>query len=219
MGEAWLADLIRVWILSRDHHTFMPPASEKALQRAEKELGRPIPRPLRELYRFSDGLDLFAGNLQIYPLREGEGQLGLVSASARLRAWGWPIPEEVWVFGDDGSDELLGIWLPETGREGFDHPVLLIGEIFEPKCMAVAGTSLSAFLRGWTAFYLLAYEADPMALDLLGLPESLRYGANELDDEHFVEILRWADPGLPDPDPDPYRRGLDGEDLKRLFQS
>lgn len=213
-----LQKLIRAWQHSATLHRFLPPASEEELQHAETILNYRLPESLRELYLFSNGAELLQGNLQILPLEAEETSMGLTTATPQLREWHWQIPSEVLVFGDDGSDSLFGIWLPEARHPKFEHPVLEIGTIFGPQCMAVVGTGFLPFLYGWTTFYLMLLEADSMALDAIELPASLRVRSDELDDEVFARLRKWADPDLPNYHPDPYRQGHDVEGLWTLFK-
>jgi hypothetical protein len=207
--------LIKAWNLSSKLHTFHAPASEQELQMTEKELGCYLPSSLRELYLLSNGLNLLHGNLNIYPLRE-DNDFALTTASRKLKEYHPQLPSAVIVFGNDGSDELFGLWLPRTEGKVAKHPVLGIGE-FDPKNMAIMATDILPFLYGWTAYYLMLYKADNAVLDAIGLPQALRYKDYELDDETFAQLRKWADPMLPDPHPDPYRHSCNVEDLTRLF--
>jgi hypothetical protein len=212
-----LQDLIQVWRVSEKSNIFPPIATDRELELTESKLGFQLPAPLSDLYRLCNGIYLLNGNLHIYPLEEAEQSSGVSSASEKLRSWGWPIPHEVLVFGDNGGDELFGIWLPDTQGKVFEHPILVIGEIFEPRCMAIEATGLFPFLLGWTAYYCLLYEAESSLLDALGLPESLRFNPDEVDDTVFARLRQWADPNLPDPNPDPYRHGYDTESLMSIL--
>lgn len=212
-----LEKLIRAWQLSITLHEIHPPASEEEMLHAETILGVRIPPPLREFYLFSNGAYLLEGNLQILPLENKETKRDLISYTQQLREWHWHIPDEVLIYGDFGGDGLLGIWLPETHNPTYIHPVLEIGEIFEPKCMALLGTSVLPFLLGWTAHYLLLLEADVKALDAIELPTSLRVQPDELDENLFAELRKWADPKLLDYYPNPYRQRYDAEGLRALF--
>jgi hypothetical protein len=206
--------IIRAWRLSADLHTLRPGADDAALRAAEESLGRPLPAALAALYRFSDGADLLGGNLTLLPLHGDEDSLGLDNASDAYRASHWPVPQEVLIFGGNGQDEAFGLWLPETADPAYDHPVVQIGELFEPACMAVYGTSLVRFLAAWSAYYLLLEEAPARALRALGVPRALR--AEESADDYGA-FAAWADPGLPDPAPDVYETAYDVEGLRRLF--
>lgn len=210
-----LMSLIQAWSLSPDLNSIPAHANEHDLRSAEKRIGHRLPPSLRELYGITNGPYLLSGNLRIFPMHPAETGLGLISASEQLREWKWPIPEEVLVFADDGSEGLFGIWLPETRSEGLGHPIVEIGSVFEPECMAIAGTDLAPFLLGWTAYYSLLLEADHHVLDAIGVPPSLR--DEELDDELFAQLRRWADPGLPDPYPDPYEKGHSAQQLTNLL--
>ena len=131
---------------------------------------------------------LLEGNLSIYPLFGSGNDLGLTNASAKLREWNWPIPMEVLVFGNNGSDDLFGLWYTGTQSHIFRCPVLQIGEIFLGPNMAVAGTDLVPFLYGWSLYYLILLEAETISLDILEAPNFLRFSAKDLADEYFVEI-------------------------------
>ena len=91
------------------------------------------------------------------------------------------------MFGDNGQGDSFGPWLP---RDGGARPIVVqIGELFEDACLAVVGDDLESFLRGWGEYYT-------------------QLNSRDLDDDDFYEILGRANPGLPDPRPDPYERGL-----------
>jgi hypothetical protein len=197
-----------------------------------------LPGPLREFYRFSNGASLLGGDLQIHTLQPETRKIdkpfvnpfrpaeppstqyttrALATETTFLREHDWPISAEVLVFGGDGSDSLFGIWLPKTAGSVFEHPIVEIGEIFDtPKNMAVVGTSLLRFLYSRTADYLLLHRADDGALDAIGVPKNLR---SDPADPPLSRIRKWADPNLPDPEPDPYKRGFDAAELRRLFTS
>jgi hypothetical protein len=212
-----LSKLIQAWEISNTTCSFEKPASDRDLLQAEESLGIRLPPTLRSLYQYSDGMYLLDGNLSIYPVLGSGDNLGLTNASSKLREWGWPIPDEVLVFGNNGSDELFGIWYPDTGSQIFRCPVLEIAEIFDGPNMAVLATDLMPFLFGWSLYYLRILEADRITLDVLEIPDSMRFSADDLDEMHFIEFRRWADPTLPDPAPDAYTGGYDAEGLRKLF--
>ena len=211
-----LQTLVQAWRSSEKSNLFPPGATDLELELAESKLGFQLPSTFRELYRLFNGANLLNGNLQIYPLEETDHSLGLSSGSEKLRSWDWPIPNEGLVFGDNGSDDHFGMWLPKIQGKIFNHPILRIGEIFEPRCMAIEATGLVPFLLGWTAYYSLLYEAENPLLDVLGLPEILRFNPDEMDDP-FTRIRQWADPNLPDSSPDPYSHGHDIKSLISIF--
>jgi hypothetical protein len=204
--------LICAWTVAGDSGDMAPGATEEELRAVEAQIGVLLPPALRALYRATNGAYLLDGNLRLYPLQAPEGEFSLVAASDMLRQWDWTVPTEILVFGDDGQGDSFGIWLPQTPDDRYDHPVVEIGEIFEPGCMAVVGTSLDRFLLAWSAYYLLLEEAPASALDAIGFPRDL--WADELmHGEHHA----WADPGLPDRAPDPYVQRYDVHDLHRQF--
>jgi hypothetical protein len=204
--------LLEAWRLSSERHELQAGASDAEIAAAEDHLGRSLPEPARALYRATDGAFLLDGNLIVYPLRAEK--LGLVAMSDWLRSVKWTIPDEVVVFGSDGADDSFGLWLPHTRHEDDPAPVIQIAEVGDG--LAIAGTSLLPFLVGRSAYYLLD-EAAESALSALGVPERL-WGA-EPDDEAFAELVRWADPELSEPLPDPYGRPVALESLRERFGS
>ena len=50
------------------------------------------------------------------------------------------------------------------------------------------------------------------------LPEELALSEDSSEDEFFA-ILQWANPGLPDPRPDPYERGLTAAQVDETARS
>jgi hypothetical protein len=108
--------------------------------------------------------------------------------------------------------------LPERGAT---RPlVVALGESFTPDSLAVVGDNLAGFLAGRSAFYLMSYALDGYelgpALDALGVPNSLRLATPSLLDDASCRLLRWANPGLPDPRPDPYQRGVTPEQVNEV---
>jgi hypothetical protein len=208
-----LGPLVDAWRLSADLHRLRSGASESELAVAEDDLGRPLPEPVRALYRLTDGASFLDGNLNVYPLQAET--LGLVGASDWLRSVRWTIAEELVVLGDNGSDDSFGIWLARRPSSDDPGPVIQIAEVGHG--YAVAGTGFVSFLTWWTAYYLLLYDVGRDALRALGIPERL-WGANP-DEELVDELTQWADPELPDPVPDPYGRPTDVEALRARFGS
>lgn len=145
-----------------------------------------------------------------------EGERGLIGFGDRLRAWGWLIPSELLMFGGNGADELFGVWYPPEASSDDEVPVVMVGSVVEPACLSLAGTDLPRFLVGWSSYYLVLDEAPSRAFDTLGLPASLRRAR---PDASIASYLAWADPQLPDPDPDPYARGLDANEMREVLQA
>ena len=202
--------LVRSWMSERRLCEVAPPIEsdvELALRQALPYIAGSVLMPL---YSRTGSVSIASGNTNIRP------PLGpypsVTSASAQLRGWKWPIPENVVVFGDNGCGESFGVWQPM----GAGAP--LIVEIAEPyretASMSVVGTDLVRFLLGRTVYYFLLCEADTKALAMLDVPESVRSIA--LDDDGFSTVARWADPQLPNLPLSPYQAELDEIDLEIL---
>lgn len=214
--------MVKAWALSMESpfggpwHEFNAGASNAELDAAEEAIGRRLPEPLRALYRFSNGMGVLGGDLNFVPLA-GPGDTGnLVTLSDELRSSQWPIPDEMIVFGGNGADEIFGIWLPTDEEWAGPALVVGVGEIFEPDCLAVYGTSLSRFLRAWTAARLLEWDDHAAALDALGLPTDRRRDPS-CEEEAYAECFGWADPDLPYDDPDPYSQRLTPKAIREMF--
>ena len=217
------APITNAWGLTKVLHEWNRGATDAELSKAEQAVGRSLPRELKAVYRLSDGISLLEGNLNFVSLQPKRGYPGLVNLSGKLRQWKWPIPHELVMFGDDGADEQFGIWLPACSAADEPHPIIEVGEIFEPRSFAVIGTNLVPFLRVWTAYYAVIClgDTDPQAvqraLEAIGVPRTLR--DMEPDDPLLESLFSWADPSLPDHLPDPYQRGLTAEQLRANYGS
>ena len=195
----------------------VPAATADEIADAERRLGRPLPPEARRLYESANGGTFADGNLGIHPLlAEDHDELALTTASGLLRSWDWPVPDELVVFGDNGADSNFGLWLP--GSSSVRPVVVELGEAFDDACLAVVGDDLGSFLVGRTAYYARLIDDDAArtaALDALGLPDELRTREDADTEEAHFAALAWASPGLPDPRPDPYERGLTPEAVAR----
>jgi hypothetical protein len=194
-----------------------PGASDADLATAAERLDRPLPDSLARLYRALDGGTMLEGNLDLFPLLSDSDKLAVTTASRLLRSWDWPIPDELVLFGAEGADDQLGLWLPIDG--GGRPIVVAVGAVFEERSFAIVGDDLPGFLLAQTAFYLLSFADDEdtaEAVEALGLPEHLRALEEHGSREERDALLAWANPALPDPHPDPYGRGLSAAELARL---
>jgi hypothetical protein len=207
--------VLAAWQTCPGLHTARAGASEEVIDTVETALGRALPACLRELYRFSDGGHFLEGNLTVEPLRGSKEFEGLDRLTADFDARGPGVPDELLVFGGNGSDALFSLWLPPGGEQTKDAPV--IASDMGPESMTLAGTGLAPFLVGWSAYYLLVCEAPAMALDELGLPDDLRTSA--LDEQHFAAIVAWADPDLPNPAWDIYETPATPDELRATLPS
>ena len=179
---------------------------------------RNIPDDLRVVCAEMGGRELLGGNLRIYPLESDDPDtLTVANASDRLRSWDWPVPDEMVVFGDDGQGDSFGLWVP---RDGHGRPVVVqIGAVFEEACLAVVAEDLECFLRAWGTYYGLLFGDPAWVEELireLEVPEELTSLDEDGSDEEFYAVLAWACPGLPDPKPDPYERGITAEQVNEF---
>jgi hypothetical protein len=193
-------------------------ASGADIETAEARLGRPLPAVMRDLYSALNGGSMLEGTLNLLPLLSDSGKLALTTASNLLRSWEWPVPDELVIFGDEGADDQLGIWLPATGA---GRPIVVsMGAVFEERSFAVVGDDLAGFLLARSAYSLLLSSDDPEetagALEALGVPGQLRSLDEDGSDVESDALLTWANPGLPDPHPDAYRRGLTATEVAEL---
>jgi hypothetical protein len=204
--------VLAAWTATAWLHEPRPPASLDELESVEQTIGRPLPGAFRELYQRYDGGSWLTGDLFLMPLQTG-GELSVAQASKTHREWDWPVPDELVLFGTDGGGDPLGLWLPAAATRPI---VVKIGAIFEPGCMGIVGEDLNAFLRAWTAYYLLLpdREATTAGLDALELPELLR--SDDPDDETFAQILEWASPTITGSISNPYEAMLTAEDVRRF---
>lgn len=70
--------------------------------------------------------------------------------------------KELWLAGGNGQGDQFGLWLPAANSEA--SPVVRIGSNFQGygfNGMIIEGSSLSAYLLGFTAFHLLSKENAP----------------------------------------------------------
>jgi SMI1/KNR4 family protein SUKH-1 len=182
-------------------------------------IDRPIPEELREICEEAGGEELLGGNLRIYPLESDDpDELSVATASDMLRASEWPVPDQLVVFGDNGQGDHFGVWAP---REGGARPIVVqIGEVFEDACMAVVGDDVGSFLVGWGCYYaLLLGDTDSLREIAPELPEELSSLEDDGSDDELYALLAWASPGLPDPRPDPYERGLTAAQVDTIARS
>lgn len=217
-----LAAVMDALRLSPRLHQLNPAADEMSLLVVEARLGRDLPVGLKRFYEVSDGANLVDGNVGLVPAI-GPGEMRLLDYSEWLRDADWPIPEEVLMFGGDGGDELFGVWYPPGASPADPTPVVEIGEIFEPGCMAIVGSDLPVFLRGRIAYHLAYFfESDPTlgpALEAIGLPRELweRATTQQSHRDSVAPYLEWADPTLPTKNPDSYEDRLDPDMVRALL--
>ncbi len=194
MAADSLEKVLTAWGASADLHSPNPGASPRGIERAQDDIGRPLPDEAVDLYRELDGGSLLHGNLNLLPLLPEGVTLAVTTSSDLLRSWDWSIPDELLIIGDDGNGDQIGIWLP-TSRDA--RPLIVqVGEIYgDDRNLAIVGDDLASFLLARTAhcLRLLADELETGdALTALDLPEHLQ-GLGDSDDDLF-ELLAWASP-------------------------
>ena len=213
MATSDIEKIVASWSLS-GASTLNPGATSQELRRVCRRLEKNFPDDFIALYEQCDGGDVLHGNIQLFPL-DGE-DLSVLRASAFLRRHDWPIPPELIVFAGNGQGESFGLWLPKDGNS--PQFVIEVGAIFKDGSLSVTGTSLTGFLRGRSAYYLLLLESPPAALDELCLPMEFRHGLNrsKLNDSGYEALIRWANPDLPKHPISPYESRLTADDIRRL---
>jgi len=56
-----------------------------------------------------------------------------------------------------------------------------------------------------------------LLLNVLQVPKELReLNVSEQDDEFYFGLIKWANPRLPDPTPDPYARGMTAAEINEF---
>ena len=197
--------VLKAWELSKElHYEYpVPAATSETLTEAERVLGYHLPESMRTLYLTHNGGGFLGGNVNHWPLFPfDENPLAITTGTAQLREWNWDLPPELLVIGDDGSDGTYGLWI--------DDPLSLEPIVLEVDgtggAFAVVGDDLASFLVGRSAFYLLGYASNGLdltaTLDTLEVPSELR--RMDLGDEQYHAVFRWANPNLPEIDPDSY---------------
>ena len=135
-----------------------------------------LPYPLRAVYPLFNGG--WALGSDFFPLTPPPEHYALINSNEKYIEYKWHIPKEIRLFAGDGSGDAFAIWLPETENPIYNHPVIAVGALGEEGCMGLVGTNLLSFLRGWSAFRLMAQELDKSKevafLDSLQVPQSLR---------------------------------------------
>ena len=211
--------LFDAWKSAGAHHNVQAPATEAEIQAAETKIGVALPKLLREVYQLFNGGWMW--DLPWLSLEPTSTYYGVTDGNEKLIEYGWHIPQEIRVFGDNGGGNPFGIWLPACGNPIFDQPIIDVADPGEDGCMGVAGTNLLSFLRGWSAFRLMLKELDKSKeitfLDTLEVPQPLREGEYLPDD--IAPFRKWADPQLPDPSGDAYSQQYTIGDLKRIFKA
>ena len=206
--------ILDAWAATASMHQPHPAADPADVTAAEHAIGRRLPQAFHELYLVHDGGSWLHGNMNLLPLDDGHeaGEGSVTRAAATFRGWGWPVPDEVVLIGDDGDGDIFGLWLPEEEERPL---VVTVGAIFEPGCMGVAGEDVNAFLRARTAYYLLPPDETTTAgLDALEVPVELRSG--DPDDTTWTKINEWASPTIPPSSMDAYAAQLTAADLHRI---
>lgn len=206
-----MESLFQCWQQTDSHHLIHPGASQEFIATFEEQAGWRLPRDWSQLYSFANGMRLLDENLCFFPLLEDEFAVLHHSETQRTR-YQKQIPNEFWIFADDGGGEQFGIWV---GEDGTVHtPVVQMGE-YDPTFFSIAASSLERFLLHRTAFYLKDIRSVE-AWDRIGLPEAFR-SENHSDNE-WKRIKDWADPAMADVEDDPYEVCLEPEALAEQLE-
>jgi len=207
--------LIRTWHGSMRYHEFHKGSNNAQIESTEQALDFRFPNVCRAIYEMSNGFGICGGNMIFDSLIDVPGGLSVVSLNKMFRESRPDFPVEPVFFGTDGSDTQYALWISNRNGRLPDCPVIATFEMQEP--FAIAGTSLVNLLTCRTAFYLMLEPDTLTALDVLGLPRELRTG--DPDEETFERILRWADPKLRDPRPDPFNRPVSVDQMRSIYGS
>ena len=207
--------LAKSWELTSELSNVPKGANRSEFIDIEASLNLSLPASLKSFYTITNGPSLLQSNLNIVPLNSDDYS-NLKQFTNQLKEWDFLIPNEVLAFADNGGDSTYAIWIEQNDLS--DSPIIEIGTCFDSPCLSIVGTSLFNFLLGWTAYYFLLYEVNTEAIDLIKLPKELRFNASELDDEQFAAIRKWADPKLPEFNPDPYVQKLDAQAIRELLK-
>lgn len=220
--------------------TPIPPATEAEIVAAEQQLGRTFPADFR-WWLANVGATAAVGhdlvlNTSLLPPSPEECHEAVTTAADQLREWDWEIPQELIVFGVEGSGEPFGLWLPSDG-EAIPAVVLVgSGHQDDDPLLWIVGDSFTAFLRGWLGCYADSFDDPEAAYRLLEIPTELQDDGEEFtseelqrrdhtadadgDDRRVREILRLASPSLGDWVTDPWNdRRLSADDLRRILNT
>jgi hypothetical protein len=195
-----MSGVFAAWEAASDFNELHKPATEQRIAQAETDTGRTFPSELVALYGYANGGGVLQGNILIEPLE------GLDDLQRDARA-----PKELLLFGSDGSDSLFGLW-SVAGKA----PSAVVE--YDPGGgeMALVGSSLTPFLRGRSAYYLMLLDSDA-GLDALGVPERLRAPSAEMSDEALYDLRHWADPSLEESHGELYEHGISAAELRRRY--
>lgn len=218
-----IEQVIRAWSLVPKLNTLVNPgASEEHISNAEQRLGCRLPHDLRAIYVAHDGGWFVNGTTSVVTLAE----LTPPGVWSGLRDGddpedGIPYPPELLVFGHNGGDEELGVWIDRAAPAATLG--IMSGDIGGIDEMAVCGDDLAGMLAARTAFYLLLCSDDlsqvTAALDAIGFPRELSDAYSEEDDDFFDTCHNWANPNLPDKTPDCYGRAWSADRIRALARS
>ena len=209
----------------------VPGASVEEIAEAERLIGRPFPSTMRQLYAAHNGSQRI---VNCWPLLSDEAvALTVVSGSDLYRSWEWPVPPELLLFADDGSESAYGLWIFENS--GLEPIVVELGE--GEDSYAIVGDDLASFLLGQAAVYFVLegsewYDTASM-INALGIPLDLRafernvvgqhpdIHGNLLDiadvgEEVYLNLIRWANPRLPHPSLEPFDHLMTVEEINQF---
>jgi SMI1/KNR4 family protein SUKH-1 len=195
----------------------LPGATNEELAEAERLLGFPLPATMRQFYGAHNGSQIWG----FWPLQQlDQSELpSVVTGTEQYRQWRYPVPQELFLFGDSGSESAYGLWITEVDR-GTEPVVVEMGDDEEP-CLTIVGDDLASFLLGRMAIYFVIdppYEYDAASVvEILGVPQELRHFERKVvdktvdrlgnpidiiyvdEEEAHRSLVRWANPSMPHP--------------------
>jgi hypothetical protein len=207
----YLSELVSMGVASLEK-----PTEKTDIENFESFHHMKLPPEILAFYGTTNSLHVFNNCLRIEPLISENG-FSVSNASDLHRSWQWPVPLEMYIFGDDGSGSPFGFWI--SGNTPGITPIVQMGEIFEPECMTICALSFSSFLISQFSFRLLEEDRENIDIVKKFVP-NMKSGVQS--DGLLKEVSIAIDPSLEKLHLDPYEDKLSREDIEEFisdFQS